>query len=596
MKLKKYLSSLFLVSMLNHMGIMITMDQPENALKPIDRILLNACKNDKPIERLIEMGANINAIENEENKYEGCIPLHYACFNINEYHVRLLLKKGAKVNHRSALGLTPAYMLFVKIDKQDENKSKRLDILKLLIENGADVTTKGPNNTTLLSFAIMTDNFESAQLLLDMNKIDVRDLSDDLKQQIITHILRAQKNDLLLQLVNAGFNPILNQRTKVTIMHLAAIKSNVDIINGLARRVSVNAVDAAGQTPLFYAAEDADLNTIQTLLDLGANVLIEDSDKKTAVQLSKKNKDKRVYLFLKKAEKKALAEKKAEKRNAPKLLEKKEEEVKVLKKPKKVVPQKGPMPSKAEKELKPKETVSEYPEELIIETDVIETPQKIAPPVLETPLETPSSPQRIPETKTVKPKKAKLSLTSYAQEKARKVLTTEKNRPLTYKAAVGITHAKPIRDLTIKDSPDVEIIVPVDQEAQVRMLEGNQENPLVNVKISERVEKKKNNPDDLYHNFSTRVEGQLGTLAKAEVLEEPTKKHSAKVKYTIPASMILFDRRSVLGNFEFIIRDGEMLHRFFKPKKSSDEQFGKKEKALLLPEPSQPQPEPSQKR
>ena len=120
----------------------------------VDRSLVEASeKGDlNKVQQLLNSGADPNVED-----YANHTALYYAAekgqFNI----AKLLLEKGAKVNHKSGDSALLWACHFGHVD-----------IVKLLIENGADVNAKRSiDNSTPLSFAVHRNHKEIVELLLE---------------------------------------------------------------------------------------------------------------------------------------------------------------------------------------------------------------------------------------------------------------------------------------------------------------------------------------------------------------------------------------------------------------------------------------------
>ena len=84
----------------------------------------------------------------------GQIPLHVAAHANNPDIVKLLLSKGAMVNGRAKSGNTP---LFYSVEATSD-AAKRYDIIKQLIDAGADKTLKNEDNVTAYDIALQMGN------------------------------------------------------------------------------------------------------------------------------------------------------------------------------------------------------------------------------------------------------------------------------------------------------------------------------------------------------------------------------------------------------------------------------------------------------
>jgi ankyrin repeat protein len=127
------------------------------------------------IEQFIQNGGDVNK---KKDKY-GYSPLMVA-LNINNKDkdiIKLLLDNGADVNTISNYGMTPLMVAFNINNKKDK------DIIKLLLDNGADVNAQDYDGRTPLLFAVL-NNYDKdiIQLLVDTGANDnLETIKDQLK-------------------------------------------------------------------------------------------------------------------------------------------------------------------------------------------------------------------------------------------------------------------------------------------------------------------------------------------------------------------------------------------------------------------------------
>jgi ankyrin repeat protein len=171
----------------------------------------------------------------------------------------LLIQRGAGVNAKDKFGYTPLYMAIHNDD---------LYFLKILIANGADVNTKYRGGETLLKSAAKTGKTEAIKLLLDGGA----DINENDNGPTALHAM--------LNMRNSNYN------------QYRLSKDTAELL--LARGADVNLKDKFGWTPLHFAAESADVNIIELLLDKGAEVNAKDDEAgftalHHAVRLGKRN-------------------------------------------------------------------------------------------------------------------------------------------------------------------------------------------------------------------------------------------------------------------------------------------------------------------
>ncbi|CAE7752961.1 ANK2 [Symbiodinium sp. CCMP2592] len=100
-------------------------------------------------ELLLAKGAKADA-EDEA----GFTPLHYATQNLCAKMVKFLLKVGAPIDARSKNGHTPLHALYYRYwDGSPNEQREAVEIAKLLLASGADISAKTSSGSTLLSMA-----------------------------------------------------------------------------------------------------------------------------------------------------------------------------------------------------------------------------------------------------------------------------------------------------------------------------------------------------------------------------------------------------------------------------------------------------------
>ena len=116
---------------------------------------------------LINHGANVNALDGV-----SCTPLHWAAFFQHLESVQLLLEHNVDINPRSGINTTP---LFEAVSYA-LSSSKKVDIVRRLLEHGADTNICDYRHLTPLHKASFWGFLEVAHLLLSYGaKADVKD-------------------------------------------------------------------------------------------------------------------------------------------------------------------------------------------------------------------------------------------------------------------------------------------------------------------------------------------------------------------------------------------------------------------------------------
>jgi len=89
-------------------------------------------------------------------------PLHYACREKNLEIVKILIKNGANINQKNRYStLYPIFDTLIYINKRDP-----FPIIELLIKSGADINSVDSFGNTLLHHAVEQENMKLIELLI----------------------------------------------------------------------------------------------------------------------------------------------------------------------------------------------------------------------------------------------------------------------------------------------------------------------------------------------------------------------------------------------------------------------------------------------
>ncbi|KAL9044309.1 MAG: hypothetical protein Q9214_002544 [Letrouitia sp. 1 TL-2023] len=219
-----------------------------NASDPGSTALNHAIENDlnRMIQWLLRYGADPNQpCFNDgppDGSYSWCCPLEQACFRLNDHAVRSLLRAGADISQGCAL-LSVFCDYISHLSSDSKERLRRKIIMEVLLKYRADVNRRYYDTDTALQKAIMAEEFECAQ-----------------------------------RLIEAGANinsPASKGNGGRTALQAAASVGNVDLIEQLiSKGADVNAPAAFinGVTSLQAAAIKGYLRIAQILLEHGADI------------------------------------------------------------------------------------------------------------------------------------------------------------------------------------------------------------------------------------------------------------------------------------------------------------------------------------
>ena len=190
---------------------------------------------------------------------DGLTPLHQSIsLNLYELSKEIIISTknnlsqkdfNSFINSKTNKGQTPLhYASFVG----------NIKLIKLLIDNGADISLKTNNNFNVLHLAIMGDKITSFYYFIKKYKIDMN--SKDSKEN--------------------------------SLLHLATYFNSKKIFNYLLsnNKVKINSKNKEGYTPLHFAVLNQNKSMIKKLLIKGANCSIKNNQSNTPYDLAIKNK------------------------------------------------------------------------------------------------------------------------------------------------------------------------------------------------------------------------------------------------------------------------------------------------------------------
>lgn len=264
--------------------------------------------NTELAEYLIDKGAQVDP----DNDWEWT-PLQEAPYAAGVEMVKLLLENGADIN------AGPWTALYAAVDKDRKDIVEFLiqngadvnanewgnpvlcyacslndpGILKLLINNNADIHIKDTGGRTCLHWAMRNENIEIAEILITEGaEIDIKDLEGVTPLQ---YAISRGKKDHVRFLVEKG----ANDPNGLTLLHYAAVYGDAEACQKLINKgVYVNIKDNSNRSPLHLSAEKGYKNIVELLCEYKANINTSDKDDWTPLLSSVWYKQWDVALFL----------------------------------------------------------------------------------------------------------------------------------------------------------------------------------------------------------------------------------------------------------------------------------------------------------
>ena len=219
---------------------------------------------------LIENGTNINAVD-----IEGWSALSYAVNNGDIEIAKLLLENKAKIKDELLIAIKSPIV------------ESRINMMKLLIDNKANINYTDENGFNPLNIAIESGDMELTKFLIT-NGANVNSLMQD-GVSLIGYAIAQNNMDLLQILIENGANVNYTNGdswadTPLKTASRLGLDNVVRIL--LSRNADINAVDMNGNTALHTAALNSQLSVVKLLLEKNPNLDIQNKVGNTALHLA----------------------------------------------------------------------------------------------------------------------------------------------------------------------------------------------------------------------------------------------------------------------------------------------------------------------
>ncbi|XP_074107518.1 uncharacterized protein LOC141532851 [Cotesia typhae] len=141
-------------------------------------------------EYLVENGANVNINTHKNGVFRGYSPLQIYAQKGDIKITKLMVSKGANVNHKSLKGLTPLICAV---------RRGHRDVVKLLIDNGANINNvykENGDSLFLIHCAVFRNSIETLEYLCNLDEFvtDVNTLTKKKKNTLWQHIITRDYN------------------------------------------------------------------------------------------------------------------------------------------------------------------------------------------------------------------------------------------------------------------------------------------------------------------------------------------------------------------------------------------------------------------
>jgi ankyrin repeat protein len=157
-----------------------------------------------------------------------------------------------------------------------------LNVVKLLLERGADVNVADNSGYTALHHAIEARYDDVSEVLLSHPKLDPNARGLNGVTTLMSYVWRERK-DAVQKLLDRGADVNAQDDDGDSALHGAAQNGNIEIMDLLvAKGANLNLKNKVGGTPLMWAAVYGHEDAARRLLERGADPSLKDADGKTA--------------------------------------------------------------------------------------------------------------------------------------------------------------------------------------------------------------------------------------------------------------------------------------------------------------------------
>lgn len=284
-------NKLDILQLLIEFGVSINMAD-DKGLSPL-HVACNPLNADL-VKLLIDSDANVNCTDNDGNS-----PLHLL---VEEFKpqvlpvINLLLENGADINAVNHSLRTPFFTSSIATDSQF--KCRNLPILKDLISKGAIIDTQDISQNTPLHYAILDDDMQRVQLLLQ-HGCDANIENEDGENSYSIAIKKNRR--AIISMIEKSSVSITMDGDDMDAAFMRACKNGQRGVAEMLVRsgnIDITYVDDAGRTPLHYISRLGMTSLAKFCIDSGVAINYTDVNNQTALHFAASSYQKEVFKLL----------------------------------------------------------------------------------------------------------------------------------------------------------------------------------------------------------------------------------------------------------------------------------------------------------
>jgi ankyrin repeat protein len=176
---------------------------------------------------------------------DGRTPLHWACRGVHLDVVKFLVENGADVNAEDSNKIVPLHSLATR---------NNAAAIAVLLENGADVDFEDYGGNTALHYAAMSDATDAAEILLAAGA-NIEKIEDYGRTPLILCARERGGPKTIKVLLEAGADIKAKDKFGATALHLASWRGKKEVVDILLDAGAP--ISAKGRDPRYYFSEAA---------------------------------------------------------------------------------------------------------------------------------------------------------------------------------------------------------------------------------------------------------------------------------------------------------------------------------------------------
>ena len=236
-------------------GECVNSTSPDGECKETPLMLAARFNEEDVLEFLVENGASLK-IQDED----GFTPIHHAARGGKIRNVLRLIDFGADVIQGSYEGISAVHLAA---------ENGHVDIIRLLLEQGANVNQVDREGVTPVMLAARGGHLEAIRFLFEnRGDLNAHSFFDDAMP--IHYAASGEHTSVVKFLLEKGSSVFAKAYEQESVLHLA---SSLELVSLLVEQgADIHARDIYEHTPLHYAAKKGQTDTVNYLLDHGADV------------------------------------------------------------------------------------------------------------------------------------------------------------------------------------------------------------------------------------------------------------------------------------------------------------------------------------